>query len=239
MKRGFTLVELSIVLVIIGLLIGGILVAQSMISTARITSQVRQFQQFDVAVTNFRTKFGGLPADNAVIDTPGNKNGLIDCVICWIAHDANEYCNFWPQLSNTQMLVDGYIYGKCYNPAPTTVPNSTMPAAQIDKTKAIFVSTITANNKNYYTIVNKDNNTNSMIGGSGSVIPSNVAALDIKMDDGVGNTGRVVARIGGAINDATIEGTGTCLLANGNYNFVTTTTNCIPRIELQSQTSDQ
>lgn len=36
MKRGFTLVELSIVLVIIGLLVGGILAAQSMISTAKL-----------------------------------------------------------------------------------------------------------------------------------------------------------------------------------------------------------
>ena len=49
-KNGFTLVELSIVLVIIGLLIGGILVAQSMIGTAKITAFTRQVQQADIAV---------------------------------------------------------------------------------------------------------------------------------------------------------------------------------------------
>jgi prepilin-type N-terminal cleavage/methylation domain-containing protein len=36
MQKGFTLVELSIVLVIVGLLTGGILVAQSMVSTAKV-----------------------------------------------------------------------------------------------------------------------------------------------------------------------------------------------------------
>ena len=62
-QRGFTLVELAIVLVIVGLLIGGILVAQSMISTAKINSQVRQFQQFDTAVANFTTRYNAVPAD--------------------------------------------------------------------------------------------------------------------------------------------------------------------------------
>ena len=58
-RQGFTLVELSIVLVIIGLLIGGILAAQSMISTARLQSLVRTIQQYDIAATNFETKYNG------------------------------------------------------------------------------------------------------------------------------------------------------------------------------------
>ena len=48
-KSGFTLVELSIVLVIIGLLIGGILVGQSLIESAKMNSFVRQVQQIDIA----------------------------------------------------------------------------------------------------------------------------------------------------------------------------------------------
>lgn len=55
-KKGFTLVELAIVLVIIGLLIGGILVAQSMIGTSKITAAISQIQQFDAGVESFKTK---------------------------------------------------------------------------------------------------------------------------------------------------------------------------------------
>jgi prepilin-type N-terminal cleavage/methylation domain-containing protein len=75
MKQGFTLVELSIVLVIIGLLIGGILVAQSMIDTSKIEAQVRQIGQFDSAVANFVTKYNSLPGDSPQFG--GNGTGVI------------------------------------------------------------------------------------------------------------------------------------------------------------------
>ena len=50
-------------LVIIGLLVGGILVATSMIHTANIHRFVGQVQQFDAAIANFQTKYNGLPGD--------------------------------------------------------------------------------------------------------------------------------------------------------------------------------
>ena len=90
--KGFTLVELSIVLVIIGLLIGGILAAQSMINTAKIQSVVRQLTQFDVAVTNFQTKYGQLPGDSNLFNGVGDNNGQISCC-------NGETGNFWSDLS--------------------------------------------------------------------------------------------------------------------------------------------
>ena len=62
-------------LVIIGLLIGGILAAQSMINTAKITAQVRQIQQIQIAVNNFNTKFNCLPGDCTTFTTAGNGDG--------------------------------------------------------------------------------------------------------------------------------------------------------------------
>ena len=64
MKRGFTLVELSIVLVIVGLLIGGVLVAQSMISTAQIHSTIKEVGQYQIAVRLYQEKFNALPGDD-------------------------------------------------------------------------------------------------------------------------------------------------------------------------------
>lgn len=67
MNKGFTLVELSIVLVIIGLLIGGILVAQSMVETAKSQALIRQLGQYDTAAMNFKTKYNTLPGEGGLV----------------------------------------------------------------------------------------------------------------------------------------------------------------------------
>jgi len=62
-KSGFTLIELSIVLVIIGLLVGGVLVGQNLIHSATIRAQVSQMEKYQQAVKVFQNKYGGLPGD--------------------------------------------------------------------------------------------------------------------------------------------------------------------------------
>ncbi len=68
MQRGFSLVELSIVLVILGLLTGGILAGQSLIRAAELRSVSTGFEKYRTAVMTFRDKYFGLPGDipNAV-----------------------------------------------------------------------------------------------------------------------------------------------------------------------------
>lgn len=68
MRKGFTLVELSIVLVIIGLLIGGILVAQSMIETAKGTRLVKDLQQYTIAINLYIESNHNLPGDSGEPD---------------------------------------------------------------------------------------------------------------------------------------------------------------------------
>jgi prepilin-type N-terminal cleavage/methylation domain-containing protein len=62
-KHGFTLIELSIVLVIIGLIIGGVLMGQDMIKAAETRAQLTQIEKYNAAVNTFRTKYNGIPGD--------------------------------------------------------------------------------------------------------------------------------------------------------------------------------
>lgn len=61
--QAFTLIELSIVLVIIGLIVGGILVGRDLISAAAVRAQISQIEKYQAAVNAFKGKYGELPGD--------------------------------------------------------------------------------------------------------------------------------------------------------------------------------
>ncbi len=62
-KQGFTLVELSIVLVIIGLIIGGVLVGKDLIKAAELKTIISDREKYISAINTFLTKYGELPGD--------------------------------------------------------------------------------------------------------------------------------------------------------------------------------
>ncbi len=69
-QAGFTLVELAIVMIIIGLLIAGVLKGQALIQNAQVTSTVAQTKAIEAATTTFRDTYNALPGD---ITTPTTK----------------------------------------------------------------------------------------------------------------------------------------------------------------------
>lgn len=82
-QQGFTLVEIAIVLVIIGLLLGGVLKGQQMIASAKVKSQMQQIDGIAAAINTYQDKYGALPGDdrNAAKNTgvsglsAGNNDG--------------------------------------------------------------------------------------------------------------------------------------------------------------------
>ncbi|KQQ40309.1 N-methylation domain-containing protein [Duganella sp. Leaf126] len=79
-QTGFTLVEIAIVLVIIGLLLGGVLKGQSLIDSARVKNIIQQSTSLTSAVNAYQDKFRALPGDDVQGTThapgaTGNGNG--------------------------------------------------------------------------------------------------------------------------------------------------------------------
>lgn len=81
--QGFTLVEISIVLVIIGLIIGGIMAGRSLIHTTKLRDVISQVNQYRTAIYAFDNKYDALPGDipNAE-DYWGNNGANCTTTIC-------------------------------------------------------------------------------------------------------------------------------------------------------------
>ncbi len=107
-QKGFTLVEIAIVLVIIGLLLGGILKGQEMIVQAKIKNVVADFSGISAAYYGYQDRYRTIPGDdlNATRWTgafPGTGNGQVDgtynntCPTAVLA-TSPESCKWWDHL---------------------------------------------------------------------------------------------------------------------------------------------
>jgi len=131
-QSGFTLVEIAIVLVIIGLLLGGVLKGQELINSAKTKSFTGDFRNIQAALYGFQDRFKGIPGDLAGADSKltgatlatgtlgnGRIDGAWDTVL-----GTDESCLAWQH-----MRLAGFLAGT------TTVPFScalTSPDLQVN-----------------------------------------------------------------------------------------------------------
>jgi prepilin-type N-terminal cleavage/methylation domain-containing protein len=213
---GFTLIELSIVLVIIGLLVGAIVVGQEMIEGAAIRAQISQIDKYNTAVNTFRMRYNYLPGDMPTqvagqfgfyntgmtgVTGLGDGNGVIQDYnnIPGLIYLAGEPMVFWRHLSDANLIGGNYgaSLGNGGMPAfaiPIGKFSSWLPPAKLGV--GGFFTVYTDGTYNFYEIyplqVLSSNNYGSS-GEVGSMSPIEANAVDSKVDDGLPLSGRVKA----------------------------------------------
>ncbi len=113
--RGFTLIELAIVLVVIGLLLGGVLKGQELIESARARSIISQIDSLKAAYYAFQDKYRAAPGDYpgslayanltgiASAQVGGNGDGVVRDT-----EQARETLLLWVHLSHANLITGNY-----------------------------------------------------------------------------------------------------------------------------------
>ena len=172
-QKGFTLVEIAIVLVIIGLLLGGVLKGQELITQAKIKNVANDLNGMSAAIYGYQDRYKKFPGDDDQAagrwtTTKGDGNGQVGgaektVLECAVTDKAKENCLFWQHLR-----LAGFVGGD------TTTTNAPQNAAG---------GVLQAQN--------------GALGLSGLVIcstslPGKIAnAIDAQFDDGKPNSGQV------------------------------------------------
>jgi len=225
MKRGFTLVELSIVLVAVGLMIGGVLIGQSLIHSAKINKIVKQLSEYDAAVSTFRTKYKSLPGDSTKISPGGDNSGVID---------AGELGYFWEHLSKGLGLKNKY--GNTYigfNPFILQTSDIYCPTFDIEQDKTQIRCLYPSYDTNMLRWTWRY--LEGRITGSPAYAPlkpMDVLALDGKIDDGLALSGQVRNKRWGSETSPICNSGNTYLTATDAFA-------CTPIIEVNRSNGDR
>ncbi len=225
-EQGFTLVELAIVMVIIGLLIGGILKGQELIANAKVSSTVSQLKGLDAALNTFQDKYNALAGDmnntqnrlpGGIAGENGNNNGTIDPA-AGAAAALNEGSYAFAHLTRADLvsgvnIANGAVAGGLL---PQVKAGGVMwlgTAGANGAAAGLPAATLSANR--LYASLNGSAAAVAGAGATGGLTPVAAAQIDRKLDDGIANTGSTQSTCGGGVVNA-----------QGNYNENITNVSC-------------
>jgi len=220
--KAFTLTELAIVLVIIGLIIGGVTTGSSLIKQSQVRSVIYDITNFKNSINAFKLQYGQLPGDfnNATaLFGGGTANGNGDEHILYSGGpNANESLRMWQHLDLAGILPGNYtgVGGGTGNEADigTNTPPSKLNNGGYYIDYGTFNGYSTSANILYFGAFTANSQCNS------SVISANYAYnIDLKMDDGQPMNG-VVHGFHPTL------GTPNCRSSNTAYNISDQTTKC-------------
>ncbi len=186
-QSGFTLVEIAIVLVIIGLLLGGVLKGQELIESSKIKSMAKDLNGFSAMITSYQDRYRGVPGDDSITaNTTYNDRG-------W----AGTYAASTP--------IDGLIGGGAAGvmfPAATGPTGENLLAIQALRFAGFLEGSGASITAPKNAAGGKMGLTNSVMGfGAQNVVcfsgltGKQAGALDRPLDDGVNSTGSVRADV--------------------------------------------
>lgn len=188
-QKGFTLVEMAIVLVIIGLLLGGVLKGQELIDNSRIKNAINDLKGISAANNGYFDRFRMYPGDDGDatalaarggawtgMATAGNRNGLLDVAAADTFGGTGEGLGFF---QHTRAA--GFISGSQAATGTAALPVN--PFGGLIGVTGATVMGFTANTK---------------LVCMGSVPGKAARAIDVSMDDGAPSTGSLRATKGAA-----------------------------------------
>jgi prepilin-type N-terminal cleavage/methylation domain-containing protein len=190
-QGGFTLVEIAIVLVIIGLLLGGVLKGQELIENSKVKSVINDFNGIKAAYYAYQDRYKRLPGDDGPVATitarggswtgmaAGDNNGVIAVTAAQTFTGAGENDLFFRHLRAA-----GLITGNPADAGATALPRNPY-GGLIGITNAAVLGYAQA----------------TLQVCAGSIPGKAAAAIDNQLDDGLPNSGSVRA-IQGANNTA-------------------------------------
>jgi prepilin-type N-terminal cleavage/methylation domain-containing protein len=214
---GFSLIELAIVLVILGLLVGGIMSGQSLIRAAELRSVTTGLQNYQSSAVTFRDKYLALPGDmtnatafwgkdntncataTGTAATPGTCNGNGNGILNWQAASAggtSEGFQFWKQLQLAG-LIEGQYTGTAGSGSTTlSTPGINIPRAKLGNNLGWLANNATnyAGDAIAYALDYGNNFWLRSDPETPYLTPEEAWNIDTKLDDGKPAYGTIIAR---------------------------------------------